>query len=360
MDNNYEIDTLIRQPENEKLEYKAVLPPARSIAQIISSFANSEGGFLVLGVKESSSGAISINGLSSDFHATSVTHKAIDLLSPRPDVEYEGIVYRNKRLYVIRVGKSSELITLEGKAYIRKGPLTKLKNPAPQKSNINKLPELNRLEGKLVLNKISGTEAKSSFVSHYQSIVNIADNLNELLYPSSSIIPTDNQEGKILTRILYSSCADNFETYLSDLLYEIYLAKPETLKSTQEVTIKEVLDCVDIEEFVVYWAKKKLSKLQRGSVKGFLSENKQIDKLNVIDKSMQKKIEGILQIRHLYAHRNGVVDEKFLKYHPAAFNLNDEHRLSISEIINHLEFLVDCVVLIDKKAIENYDLNKLS
>jgi hypothetical protein len=30
----------------------------------------------------------------------------------------------------------------------------------------------------------------------------------------------------MLMRILFSSCADTFETFMSDLLYEIYLAKP--------------------------------------------------------------------------------------------------------------------------------------
>ena len=52
-------------------------------------------------------------------------------------------------------------------------------------------------------------------------------------------------------RILFSSCADNFETFLSDLLYEIYLANPNTLKSNQQVTIKEIIDCPDMQEFVV-------------------------------------------------------------------------------------------------------------
>ena len=49
-------------------------------------------------------------------------------------------------------------------------------------------------------------------------------------YPKGSNVPTDNAEGKMLMRILFSSCADNFEIFMSDLLYEIYLAKPETLE----------------------------------------------------------------------------------------------------------------------------------
>ena len=47
-------DTLDRigQPESEQLEYKAVLPPAATVAQLISSFANTNGGAIVLGVVE--------------------------------------------------------------------------------------------------------------------------------------------------------------------------------------------------------------------------------------------------------------------------------------------------------------------
>ena len=100
----------------------------------------------------------------------------------------------------------------------------------------------------------------------------------------------------------YSSFADNFETYLSDLLYEIFLAQPETLKSQQQVTIKEVLDCSDLQEFVNYWANKQIGKLQKGSVKGFIEDNQQIKKLDAIDKPTQHEIEKILQIRHLYSH----------------------------------------------------------
>ncbi len=353
-----EIQDLIGQPENENLEYKPVLPPARNIAQVMSAFANTNGGYIILGVKESSSGVI-INGLSEDFHATSVTHKAIDLLSPKPIVRYENVIYDGRRLYVIKVDKSPVPISVEGKIYIRKGSLSHLTNPVLTNASSGKLAELSELEKKLELNLNNGTAAKANFISHYQSIVNIAASLANILYPTSAQTPTPIQEGKILTRILYSSCADNFETYLSDLLYEIYLAKPESLKSNQEVTIKEVLDCADMQEFVVYWSKKKLGKLQRGSVKGFLSENKQIEKLQVFDKEAQEKIEGILQIRHLYAHRNGIVDEKFLKFHSGTFNINEEHKLSISEMVDHLTYLVNCVVSIDKKAIDIYDLGTM-
>ena len=65
MDISHEASLIIGQPESSTLEYKTVLPPSRNIAQIISSFANADGGLIVLGVSDKQE----IVGLSSDFQS---------------------------------------------------------------------------------------------------------------------------------------------------------------------------------------------------------------------------------------------------------------------------------------------------
>src|SRR5260221_8386060 len=100
-----EILDRIGQPESELLEYKAVLPPAATVAQLIASFANSKGGTIVLGVIEEGKSVI-VNGLSDEFRAVQITRKAIDLLSPPPAVTYDYISHQGKRLFVIHVKKA--------------------------------------------------------------------------------------------------------------------------------------------------------------------------------------------------------------------------------------------------------------
>jgi hypothetical protein len=95
-------------------------------------------------------------------------------------------------------------------------------------------------------------------------VLRILDDLVKLLYPRGSSLPTDNPEGKMLMRILFSSCADMFEMFMSDL-YEIYSAKPRTLKSEATVTVEEVLDCSDMQEFITRYAREKLEGLARWS-----------------------------------------------------------------------------------------------
>lgn len=354
-----EVTPLIGKPESETLEYKAVLPPSRSIGQILCSFANTNGGYLVLGVRETS-GSPEVMGLSEDFHASAISQKSVDLLTPKPDVIHGYVEYNGKTLFVVKVKKSEAVVTIEGKAFIRIGSTTTLLYPDKKDFKQTDYQRIESFSKQLDQYAQAATGAKSKFLEHYQSVLKIIDDLGAILYPTNPTTSTSNSEGKILIRILFSSCADNFETYLSDLLYEIYLANPNTLKSEEPVTINEVLNCTDLEEFVDFWAKKKLSKLQRGSVKGFIAENKQISALNAINETEQEELEKILQIRHLYAHKNGIVDEKFLRFYPSLFTLNEEHRMAIDSMIEKMEYLSTRVHRIDSAAICKFNLSAIS
>lgn len=349
-----QVSSIILQPESEILEYKAVLPPSKSIAQIICSFANTNGGLLILGVSEI--GGLKVSGLSEDFRATSITHKAIDLLSPKPTVDYGYVQHDSKKLFAIKVGKSSNKISLEGKIFIRQDDRIVQSNPTTNVFQVGGYSRISSLNVSLESYKSRATDSKLKLLEHYQSILKMVDNLKPLLYPEAPDKFTNVKEGKVLSRILFSSVVDNFETYLSDILFEIYLAKPETLKSEQMVKVEDVLNCTDIQEFITFWAKQKIGKLQKGSVKGFIADNKQIKDLNVISNAIQDDIEKILQIRHLYCHCNGIVDDKFLKYFPTGYSYGLEHQMSIDEILDKVEYISDIVDKIDNSVIFKYNL----
>jgi hypothetical protein len=347
-------DTLDRigQPESELLEYKAVLPPAATIAQIVCAFANTKGGAIVLGVAEDGKGIV-INGLSDEFRAVQITRKAIDLLSPTPAVSYDYVAQDGKRLFVIEVPQSGKEISLGGKVYVRVGHRTTPKQPAPVKSITDR--GIERLSKDLAEDRKACTEARAKLLDHYESVLRILDDLRALLYPKGLTVPTDNAEGKMLMRILFASCADTFETFMTDLLYQIYLAKPDTLKSDAPVKVKDVLDRADMDEFIVWYAKEKLKKLQRGNVKGFIAENPTIKALNVFDDPRIGEIEKILQIRHLYTHQNGIVDDKFRQHFPVT-KVNDEYPMTLDEFLKWFEYLAQAVEAVDEAARRAFNL----
>jgi hypothetical protein len=353
-----EISEIIGNPEGDNLIYKAVLPTSRTVAQMISALANTNGGYIVLGVIVAQNKKTQVIGLSEDFHANAITHKALDMTIPKAEIGYEYVQYKKKKVYAIKVSSSASPILVEGKAYIRKGDNIILSNPNELQFKSQGYERIKEINNRLEIYRGKSTDSKIKWIEHCQSILKIIDDLGEILYPENTGTPTNHQEGKILSRILFSSFVDNFETYLADLLYEIFLASPSTLKSTQTITIEEVLNCTDLQEFIKYLSKKKIEKLQKGSVKGFIKENKQISALTVIDEDMQVEIERILQIRHLYSHRNGIVDEKFLQYFVGTYSLNAEHKMCVEEICEKLLFLNEMAHLIDSTAIARYRLAK--
>lgn len=115
MDITAEALAMIGQPRSERLEYRAVLPSSREVAQIICSLANAQGGLLVIGVAEIGKSLV-INGLSGDFQAEAIATKAIAQLDPRPAVHPQYVSSKGKRLYVIKVGRSAVSIKVGGAA----------------------------------------------------------------------------------------------------------------------------------------------------------------------------------------------------------------------------------------------------
>lgn len=117
MDFTQEVSALIGQPASERLQYKAILPSAHEIGQILCSFANLDGGVLILGIVTKGS-KLDINGLSDDFHVDKIVNKAIGLLSPQPDVRHRSIRYKGKELYAIKVKPSDIPVLIDGRAQL--------------------------------------------------------------------------------------------------------------------------------------------------------------------------------------------------------------------------------------------------
>ena len=338
------------------IELKAVLPPSKSLAQIIASFANTNDGYLILGATKVNN-KIKTIGLGSDFYANDITIKALNLLSPKlSTVSFDHVALHDKRLFVIHIQKSEVPILVENKKYIRNNGVTLLEfSESIEQYDGHEI--IKQIAYELLKSKSTGTSSKQAFINHFLSILKLFSSLSPILYPKNPNTPTDIIEGKLMCRILFSSFVDNFEGYLADLLYEVFLAKPDSLKSdVKTVTIKEVLECPSIEDFVKFIANKEMKNLQRGSVRSFLKQNQQIGKLKAISNDEIDDVEKVLQIRHLYTHKNGIADEKFLNYYSDS-RINCEYQMSIKTICDKFIYLFDIVEKIDIKAIDKYNLS---
>lgn len=352
------LQKLVGTPESIRLEYKATLIPSLTLAQILAGFANSEGGSLIFGVRQLPRNKYITEGLSGDFKVHGIVQKAVALLSPLPKLSYSYFSHEGKQLFGINIEKSHSDVLVEGQKFARSFSRTvNLSLKEPEKKQ-EKFPRFTEIKDLLLIQNEVATSSKKRLINHYLNILKLYEPTLNALFPSVITDLTTVPEGKIFNRILYSSCVDNFETYLSELLYEIYLAKPETLKAGEStVRVADVLNCADMEEFVQWFAGRRVSKLQKGSIEGFLLKNPEIASLQAIAKDQITELEKILQIRHLYAHRNGIVDESFLVHFKGQYKIASEHQLSISQVLDTLQYIIGVVSSIDRIAADKYLLS---
>ncbi len=130
-----EFEELLIKPKSVNYEFNAVPFSPYKTAEIISSFANTEGGSLIFGINELSPELNTITGLSSDFRVDEIIKKSITFLSSKPIVSYDWVNVGDEFIFVIKVNKSEVEITLGNKRYIRSGSSTILEEKSSSDKN---------------------------------------------------------------------------------------------------------------------------------------------------------------------------------------------------------------------------------
>jgi len=115
-----ELRELIALPESDVLEFKSRLPSAHSVARIMSAFANTRGGVLVVGVEEGGE----IIGVDDPVFAQKRLLQAIEKTSPPVAIQSEVITLEGKSVLVATI-KKGQLVPhlVDGQAFQRKGDL---------------------------------------------------------------------------------------------------------------------------------------------------------------------------------------------------------------------------------------------
>jgi predicted HTH transcriptional regulator len=108
------IQQFIVHGEGADVEFKTVVREPSLLARIIASFANAEGGFILVGVREP--GEI----IGTDMRLLTRMYDAtLPLLSPRPQCTVKEMVVDGKVVGVIAVQASDSLVFAEGSAFVR-------------------------------------------------------------------------------------------------------------------------------------------------------------------------------------------------------------------------------------------------
>ncbi|GAA0725235.1 hypothetical protein GCM10008905_20230 [Clostridium malenominatum] len=221
---DYELETLLNDPKSEVLDFNAVPFVPQKIAKIISSFANTNGGTLIFGLKEILPTSNEIVGLSTDFQVVEVTKKAISLLSPIPTVTYDWVKSGEKSIFVIKTEKADNDILLENQKYIREESNSVLEEKTPEYKTI------------LNISRINKTIAIIIAIEHYaprqeNQISNVKYAINDALKFKSMLIKSMN--------------VDENDIYM--------ITDEEALKSTLEYDFRSLFYSLTEQERLVFY-----------------------------------------------------------------------------------------------------------
>lgn len=134
----------------------------------------------------------------------------------------------------------------------------------------------------------------------YQSLLTQLDRLE----------PRTNQ---LLAELFVSRLADNFLTYLSDIIALLFRNRPETLRASEQVTVEQVLAHRDLDSFIAWYADRRVSALSfKGldSVAEFLRSRFGLELFT--DNDVRERVSKFVAMRNLLVHGRGVVDRRFV------------------------------------------------
>jgi len=142
---------------------------------------------------------------------------------------------------------------------------------------------------------------------------------------------------------------DSFEFYLTELLRELFVQRPETLRSSDSVTVREVLEAGTLDAFIKEVAEKKVLTLAFGGLRSITDYLERQLGLSIdrTTPSFTLSTEAI-EVRNIIAHNAGLVSDLFLRRTGRAdlkagvkFPLSVDYAASVSKALFNLSLTID-------------------
>lgn len=165
--------------------------------------------------------------------------------------------------------------------------------------------------------------------------------------------------GQMLFEMVLQRAADNFLTYVADLLALVFTKNPHVLKSQEKVSYEEVLECTTMDEVVSRLAERRIHEL---SYKGMRELQNDLSKrmnfwLFESDEDLDRAI-FLIEARNLIAHNQGRVNRIFLARVKGIDTYLEGQRLQLNfdDVESNQRFLLEAVLDIDRRASEKFVL----
>jgi len=162
--------------------------------------------------------------------------------------------------------------------------------------------------------------------------------------------------GDALSEMLLCRYVDNFHCYLADVIHILFRVHPEILRSSESVTIKEVLEAQSMEDFVDYLSEKKVDSL---SHLGFVALNRYLEErvgiVPAVADAVSADVVLAVSMRNIIVHRRGRVSRRYLAENGfEAYRVGQRVELSIQDSIRYGKAIVEMAKAIDAALIDKF------
>ncbi|HEV2627416.1 MAG TPA: hypothetical protein VGV41_02060 [Pseudolabrys sp.] len=143
-----------------------------------------------------------------------------------------------------------------------------------------------------------------------------------------------------ISRNLVIGMVNNFHCYLSELLQEVMLKRPEILRSSERVTTEDVLQFARVRDIRSFLADRKVSELSYGGLRQtreFISDRLGVELFSA--EEQERLLTIFVEIRNVHTHNRGVVNRLFLNRihqarHPKfVFKIGQFHQVGFDEFV---------------------------
>ncbi len=161
----------------------------------------------------------------------------------------------------------------------------------------------------------------------------------------------------VFQEIIYVRHVENYITYISGIMHQIFVAKPYTLRSSEHITIQEALSQESIENLVLYVAEKKVSEL---SYLSLIELNKFfLDRFGLplaISDDLQQLLVAI-EVRNLAVHNRSNMNSRYTtRLKISEQNIGKKRIIEYDELKELSLLLFKCVKSLDKEIKDKFKI----
>jgi|GEM_PF-5324958 len=201
------------------------------------------------------------------------------------------------------------------------------------------------------------------FIDNFDIIKNsLITNQGHTLEITKSILSEFDNRTKLnkfsqdVNKIVLIRLVDNFNTYLSEVINLIITVRPEILKTSDKIEIEKVLSFSSIEEFRLYLFEKKVNSLSNQGFSKIVDFLKDKIRLNfIINENDNQLLIKAVDIRNLFVHKRGVVDNKYLdKNKEIGYQLGQVINITIEELKGYTNSIENTVRIIEDAVLKKF------